>query len=196
MIPFRDRDQDIKKKANEITEKPAKRDVSLQELTDSVFDLKKKVSSLTKGLDGDIKSSYQTQKQQWTPVVKGSTTAGTANYFQQTGYAYRQGILVDIWCDIHWDNQVGATGALYVELPYRVANSGFHPFVGAVEVSNMSIPANYGSYAIVAIPNTYRAELWMSSIAAGTFAAPFLCTYQNFGQILFSIRYLGVDDER
>ena len=123
---------------------PLRRDFGTKEdidkyLVDLIFELQQMYEQLASGINGDIKSSYYLQRQQWTPILKGATTAGTFTYSHQIGWVFRQGLIVDVWFDILWTNQAGAAGNLYVELPYKVAVSDQKPFVGVLQTATKSL---------------------------------------------------------
>jgi hypothetical protein len=90
---------------------------------------------LARGINGEFRSSYENQRKNWTPVLKGTTKAGTFIYNHQIGWVFRQGLIVDVWGDVNFSANGGATGSLYVELPYKVGLTDQKPFVGECQSS-------------------------------------------------------------
>lgn len=161
-------------------------------LRDLVFALEDRDEQLADAINGDIRGNAFTQREQWTPVLKGATTAGTFTYTHQIGWVYRQGLLVDVWFDILWTAQAGAAGNLYVELPYRVAVSAGKPFVGPLQTATIGYGAGQTVLNVNAIPNTFRGEIWSSGSAAATANIAVAAA----GQLIGHVRYMGVADER
>lgn len=145
-------------------------------------------------LNGSIKGSNLTQRNQWTPVLKDTATSTTYTYDHQIGWSFRQGLVVDVWFDVQWDGIDTGTpgGNLYIELPYRVAVSEEKPFVGVLQTATIAYGGTQTLLNVNAIPNTYRAEIWSSgsgnptaNITANTAA----------GQLIGHVRYIGKRDE-
>lgn len=161
-------------------------------LRDLIFALEERDSQLADAINGDIRSNAFVQREQWTPVLKGSVTAGTFTYTQQVGWVFRQGLFVDVWFDIIWTANAGAAGNLYVELPYKVALSSGKPFVGPLQTATIAYGAGHTVLTINAIPNTFRGEIWASGSAVATANIAVAAA----GQLIGHVRYLGVADER
>lgn len=161
-------------------------------LVELYFELQKMYSQLAQGINGDIRASAFTQREQWTPILKGATTAGSFTYTHQIGWVLRRGLWVDVWFDISWSAQAGATGNLYVELPYQVAISDQKPFSEALQTSNISYGAGNTVLSINSISNTFRGEIWTS----GSGIATSNLAVTTSGQLIGHCRYLGVQDER
>lgn len=157
-----------------------------------VYELQDMYNELSDGINGNIKSSYGVQKEQWTPVLKGTTISGTFTYTTQVGWVFRQGLLVDAWGDLSWTASGGATGNLYVELPYKVANSTGSPFIGVVRSSGNAYGGGNTTLSIDAVSDSYRGEFWQSGSGIASSHLPVSAT----GHLTFHIRYLGVQDER
>jgi len=160
-------------------------------LLEMIYEVQRMYDNLAKGINGDIKSSFLSQKQNWTPTLEGTGVTGTFTYTNQYGWVLRQGLMVDVWADIWWTASGGATGNLYVVLPYIVANSSGGPFVGSVQSSIFAYGAGQTYVVINAMPNTYRGEFW----ASGSGVATTRLAVPNAGHLLFHVRYLGVQDE-
>ena len=159
---------------------------------DLIFALEDRDEQLADAVNGQIRGNAFTQRQQWTPVLKGATTAGTFTYTHQIGWVFRQGLLVDVWFDILWTAQAGAAGNLYVELPYKVATSTGKPFVGPLQTATIGYGAGQTVLNVNAIPSTFRGEIWSSGSAAATANIAVAAA----GQLIGHVRYLGVADER
>ncbi len=161
-------------------------------LRDLVFALEDRDVQLADATNGDMRGSAFQQREKWTPVLKGATTAGTFTYTQQVGWVFRQGLIVDVWFDIIWTAQAGAAGNLYVELPYKVALSSGKPFVGPLQTATIVYGAGQSVLTINAIPSTFRGEIWSS----GTGTATANIAVAAAGQLIGHVRYIGVADER
>ena len=76
----------------------------------------------------------------WTPVIIGSTTAGTGTYTSQSGTYTKIGRQVTIRGYVDWTAHTG-TGALRISgLPFTIANDGvFAAF--PMEYDNLTVPA-------------------------------------------------------
>jgi hypothetical protein len=158
-----------------------------QELVSS---LQRMYEDLADKINGDFRSEYGQQGDTWTPILKGTTNTGSFTYTNQTGWTLRKGIMVDAWFDISWTGSGGATGNLYVELPYEVVLSNGMPFVGLVQSSGITYTGGTG-IVINAIQNTFRGELW--NVGSG-FSTARQAVVSN-GRLIGNIRYIGVEFE-
>lgn len=160
---------------------------------DSVFyELQKDFQGVIDTLGGTFKSSYLTQRSQWIPILKGTTTEGTFTYTHQRGYVFRQGLIVDVWGDVLFTGSGSAAGNLYVELPYKVTLSDGIPFIGTASSSTVAFGAGHTSISVNAISDTYRGEFW----TCGSANAMANLAVQPSGRLIFNVRYIGVRDER
>lgn len=81
----------------------------------------------------------------WTPVVEGSTTAGTGTYTTQTGQYVKIGQLVFVECNVAWTAHTG-TGNLYISgLPFSAATA---TVTFSVNVSALTFPGQLGAQII------------------------------------------------
>lgn len=160
-------------------------------MRDLVFALEDRDEQLADAINGDIRGNAFTQRQNWTPTLKGSTTPGTFTYTQQVGWVQRQGLLVDVWFDIIWTANAGSVGNLYVELPYKVATSSGKPFVGPLQTATINYGAGQTVLTLNAIPGTYRGEIWSS----GSTTATANIAVAAAGQLIGHVRYIGVANE-
>lgn len=160
-------------------------------IRDLIFSLQQRDEQLAQSVNGDIRGNAYTQRQNWTPILKGVTTPGTFTYSHQIGWVLRQGLIVDCWFDILWSANVGAVGNLYVELPYKVATSSQKPFVGVLQTATLNYGAGQSVLTINAIPSTYRGEIWSS----GSTTATANIAVAAAGQLIGHCRYIGVQNE-
>jgi len=158
---------------------------------DLISSLQSMYEDIAENVNGEFRSEYGPDEGgSWTPILKGTTSAGIFTYSSQVGWALRKGIMVDAWFDIIWTSQSGASGNLYVELPYLVAVSNGMPFVGTIQSSGITYSGGTG-IVINAIQNTFRGELW--NVGSGFTTANQSVT--SSGRITGSIRYIGQEYE-
>ena len=146
----------------------------------------------SEGINGFFKVSTEVADgYDWVPVLKGVSTEGVGTYTRQNGWAYRQGLLVDIFFDIEWTAHTG-TGAAYVELPYKVAKAidsttPQSPFVGSLITSGISFTGGYTAAATQAMSDTFNCELrqYGSGVSFANIQVP------ASGRIMGAIRYVG-----
>lgn len=160
-------------------------------LRDLTFELQRMYENLAQGINGDIRGSVLTDQQKWTPTLNGTSASGTFTYDHQVGWLLRQGLITELWFDVQWTASGTATGNLYLELPYEVANSDEKPFVGFLQTSTIAYGAGNTILSINAIPNTYRGEIWSS----GSGVATANVAVATAGQLIGHIRYIGVENE-
>lgn len=154
------------------------------------FSLQRMYEDLAQGINGDIRADYGSGRENWTPVLKGTSIVGTFTYAHQSGWALRQGLLTDVWFDVQWSSAGTATGNLYVELPYKVAVSTQKSMVGVVQSSTLAYTGGTG-IVINGIGNTYRGEFW--NVGDG-----FTTANQGIpasGQLIGHLRYMGQQNE-
>ena len=98
--------------------------------------------------------------------------------------------MVDAWGDISWTGVGGATGNLFVELPYKVALTDNMPFVGVVQPSAFAYTAGT-DVVINGISNTFRGEFWNTGNGVTTARQAVVAS----GRVIFHIRYIGQQNE-
>jgi len=163
---------------------------TLQSSFDRFYDELEKTSSGTFRTDSDPTHTN------WEPILKGTTTEGNFTYTHQYGTVFRQNLMVDMWFSVRWSGATTSAGNLYLELPYKVANSYEKPFVGVVIPSNINFTTvNHTCMVIQGIPNTYRGEFWLFGYGAA--AANQTCAVLGAAdyKIEGSFRYLGQEYE-
>jgi len=171
-----------------VLEEPARFQQYIREM---IFTLQRMYEDVAQGINGDIRTNDDIGNRQYLPAVFGVSSAGAGTYAadKQIGWVLRQGLMVDVWFDVTWTAHTG-TGNLYLELPYLVANSLEKPFVGVLQVSNLTYT---GDYCVMnAIPNTRRGEIWVCSAGAATANV----AMDTSAQIMGHIRYVGQAIER
>ena len=75
----------------------------------------------------------------WTPVIAGSTTAGTASYSLQTASYTKVGRLVFIYGIVGWSSGTGTGNLKITGLPFSTANGSF---IGVNFVNDLSYSLN------------------------------------------------------
>lgn len=154
------------------------------------YTLQRMYEDLSQGVNGDIQTDTNPDRASWTPILKGTTNAGSFTYTNRSGWTLRQGLVTDCWGDVTWSASGGATGNLYVELPYEVALSNQKPFVGTVQSSAITYTGGTG-IVINGIPDTFRGEFW--NVGSGFTTARQAVV--GSGQLIFHIRYIGKSEE-
>ena len=160
-------------------------------LVDLTYIMQRMYEDLAQGINGDIRASAYTQRNEWTPTMVGTTTPGTFTYAHQIGWVLRQGIIVDVWFDIQWSASGGAVGNLFLQLPYQVAITEQKPFTSTLQTSTIAYGAGRTLLSINAISDTFRGEIWSSGSAVATANVAVAAA----GQLIGHIRYIGKGDE-
>ncbi len=158
---------------------------------DLIFQLQGMYEQLAQGINGTIRSDTALQRSNWTPKLDGTAVSGTFTYTHQIGWVLRQGNLTDIWFDVLWTNAGAATGNLFLELPYKVANSSQKPFNGSLQTATIAYGVGQSLLHINATPSTYRGEIWSSGSGTATANVPVAAA----GQLIGHVRYLGEANE-
>lgn len=105
-------------------------------ISDNVSDHKKEIEELY----SQIAQSFNGSTESYTPTISGSTTAGTVTYSTQTGWYYRQGILVDYWFNVVWSTWTGSpAGNIQLTLPYKTFNAATSVWLGECSVTNLTL---------------------------------------------------------
>jgi hypothetical protein len=135
------------------------------------------------GINGDIFI--------WEPSVYGGSVSGTTTYDHRSGWAWRRGLMVDLWMDVQWTGSTGS-GDLTIALPYKVINSDNQPFVGVIENrSGLNLDVGYTYLTWRASPNTFESTIRESGDNVSS--QPLSLT--NSGRLIGHICYIGQEYE-
>ena len=130
----------------------------------------------------------------WTPVYRGSTTAGTYTYGTQQGSYVKVGELVTVWCNLNGitDTTEGTGSVRIGGLPYNsVASDGVSWYPGSCVLEHFNVDAACVNLAAAADDATDRVAFWetkdnggndtVSITDRGSDAADiwFTCTYRT-----------------
>ena len=169
---------------------------------DLTFELQNMYQTMAQNVNGFYRNNDFVDGSAWIPTIRGSTTAGTISYNQQSGWAIRSGIITEVWFQIGWGSIGGGTGLLFLDLPYKVtkydkdrgnlfigpAISGGSP--GSL-LTGLVYPTNRTFITTVGLPETFFAKL--EAGASGLPSAPVAIQADSY--IAGSLRYIGVEDE-
>ena len=158
-------------------------------LRDLTTTLQRQYDDIAHTINGDTRRSVDTGSRQYTPTVSGLTTAGVGTYVHQTGWVFRQGLMIDFFFDLRWTAHTG-TGSLIVDMPYQCAEIDHFPFVGPIMAQNVVFT---GYLSGVALPGTRSLEIvdTRSGLAFNNITVPNTDT-----TLRGTIRYVGVGIER
>jgi hypothetical protein len=153
--------------------------------------LVRKLEEMYRDMTQEINGDYA----EVSPVLKDTGSDTTYGYVSQEGWYLRQGIMVDYWFDVVWDEIETGTpaGNLYVELPYQVFDAEQKPFVGVLQTSTLAYGTGLTTLTINGIPGTFRGEIWGSGSSAATAN---VTANTAAGQLIGHIRYIGQEIER
>lgn len=121
----------------------------------------------------------------WTPVIKGTSTAGTASYATQKGSYTKIGDRVFFNCYVEWSSGTG-TGNMFVDgLPFTLQNNT-DVTMSVGENGNIAWTASYG-FTPTMISNTTNVYLNQSKI--GSSGASLNTAYDVAGYVGFGGSY-------
>lgn len=106
----------------------------------------------------------------WTPVIIGSTSAGSASYTDQDGRYTKIGRMVYIECYVEWSGGTGTGGLRIDGLPFTSANIDTFPSLAIGALNNVPLTAANVPMAYVN-KNSDQIVMWQSPIAGGTSVA-------------------------
>lgn len=158
----------------------------------------------TQNINGFFRNNSETDGSEWEPTIRGATNAGSPMYTYQSGWALRTGIMTEIWFNVGWSSLGGATGSLYLDLPYKVVaptnsspqgNVFFGPAASGGHTpgtaTGLTYPVGRNYLVTVGLPGTYFAKF--EAVGSGINSTPALVgTNAYVGGYL---RYIGVEDE-
>jgi hypothetical protein len=97
----------------------------------------------------------------WTPVINGSSSAGTASYSQQTGWYTKIGNVVTIGLYVNFSSATGTGSLLVAGLPF--ASSGTYLVTGSLMTGNIDWPNGYTMATLYKPPGTSYFETYCSA---------------------------------
>lgn len=119
---------------------PKERDDYIREL---VFSLQRMYENIAGSVNGSISNDQTQGLTNYTPVVTGTTGVnGVETYARQTGWYFRQGLMVDIWVDIEFTGHTG-TGDTQISLPFKSAVTSNDPFHGLMVAGTIAYTGGY-----------------------------------------------------
>jgi len=147
-----------------------------------------------KDLRNELTANYEKQSRaingnedRWTPVIEGSTTDGVGTYTNQIGYYYRQGLMTDVWFFITWSAHTG-TGNMRVTLPLKIRRAAENFFVGELEITGLTLNANY-TYATIQGENDSRLAYIMENGGGQTLQN--IAVFNGAAEMRGHLRYIG-----
>ena len=112
------------------------------------------------GMTSELLDDYE--EGTWTPVVKGSTDAGTATYGEQKGSYTKVGRMVFFTCSLNWNTHTGTGDFLIDGLPF--ATSGLYQSTADIGYTDISFTA--GSTPMIRT-GTSSTLLYLAQLASG-----------------------------
>lgn len=158
-------------------------------LKDLKEDIEKQYSKLADGINGSFQWDEGPATEKFQPRVLGTTAEGQATYSNRFGWSYRQGVLVDIWCDVSWTAHTG-TGKLFIEMPYEALNLSGTPFVGSVQADDITITGD--NLVANVIPGSFRCEIWENVSGASSEQIDIA----SAGRLIVNVRYIAREAEQ
>jgi len=125
----------------------------------------------------------------WTPVFRGSTTAGTYSYAVQNGYYTKIGRLVTVTCSLFNIDDAGGAGAGNIEiagLPFTSSDDTHRGMIGTLELDNFTFS---GSLSVTAENTTTYVILRASSSGAGDYVLLVGARDSDGSDLCFSLTY-------
>lgn len=98
---------------------------------------------------GVSKKAYFMESGTWTPVMYGTTSAGTGTYTTQLGYYSLIGNVCYFTCYLTWSAHTGTGNIRISGLPYTVATGSVHAVASSVYHSSLALAAGYILLAFV-----------------------------------------------
>lgn len=121
----------------------------------------------------------------FTPVIEGTSTAGTGTYSVQTGRYVKVGKKVTLWGTVIWSAHTGAGNIIINGIPFSSVTSSNIEAIGTCEVINMTLPANSLPVPLLA---SSQSVVRMYSVTTGTGTAVALAI-DTAASIYFNITY-------
>lgn len=118
----------------------------------------------------------------WTPVMTGSTVAGTGTYSTQAGYFTRIGRMVFVQAQLTWSAHTGS-GNMSISLPYTCANLKYSQNI--IDYANLTVT---GTALIESAPGAATAGLLQSPTIGGSVNS---IPFDTAAAIYFSLFYMA-----
>lgn len=160
-------------------------------LQDLTFELQNMYEKTAQNVNGVFRNNSDVDGSEYIPTLVGSTSDGTFTYSRQAAYVLRQGLMTDVWFDIIWSAQVGATGQLRLVLPYKITRHGGLFFTGTCFTNQATFPAGATGLVLLGVTDTYQASIQAYGSGIDTSAI----NVYGSGRVGGYIRYIGVEDE-
>jgi hypothetical protein len=142
----------------------------------------------TQSQSSDVNTLDDYEEGTWTPVIEGSTSAGTATYTGQTGRYTKIGRQVVVTCVLYWNSGTGTGNLKFSGLPFRDSLTLFEAMV--TTQSSLTVPAN--SYVTISANavNTNGAFFWSTAVGGGNTT---LLAYDAAAAVQFTATYFTTD---
>ena len=139
----------------------------------------------TQAASSDANTLDDYEEGTWTPVVQGSTTAGTATYVSRNAKYTKIGRLVQFETYISWNSGTGTGNFQVGGLPFTVANTPTYPAVTVAYPNNIALTALNVISSYAEINTTY---ISFAQTPTGGGAAT-LVAYDGTAEIMLSGTY-------
>jgi len=129
---------------------------------------------------------------QWTPVLRGSVTAGTNTYAAQAGRYRQDGRQITAWFDIQLASSVVAmAGNLQIAgLPFTMTNAGPFGDGSLTEVSHVTLDSGYTQFSVEPVAGQNYATLNEIGSNVATQGVPEANIGATSGKIVGCVRYV------
>lgn len=154
-------------------------------LTDDSKEQKREITNFYRDIASEVNGTFK----EFTPVLYGSTTAGTLTYTNQTGFYYRKGIMVDLFLSVDFTAIGGAVGSIQIDLPFFSKQLISTPWNACCYTSGLSFSANYTNAFLVLEQNSRTATLFENG--SGQTAQALTFATAGTGGIKCHLRYIG-----
>lgn len=106
----------------------------------------------------------------WTPVVAGTSSAGTGTYTTQAARYVKIGRLVHLVCTVVWSAHDGTGNITITGLPFTAAVASGNEWLSGAEFTNMTMPASTMPLVVIA-QNQAVIRLYSQAAGSGTATA-------------------------
>lgn len=105
-------------------------------------------------------SFVQYTESAWTPVIAGTTTAGTGTYTTQAGIYVRMGNMVYVSGTVIWTAHTGTGNMIITGLPFTVRNTANYKPQCVIAYSNVTTPGGIVGTGAQFVLNTTQISLF------------------------------------